>query len=154
MTLRMAHHTIEYYLKAALSLYLNLAELKDLRHNLESLYDAYSSRVSGLEIDRRIIAHINGFETLRYPFASKVACIAWGQPYEQLFSEVFAGVPAEAQETLACFCLEDFDKLVAALRRSLPDGESLPFAAVCGDAEKHLFEDNACFSKDGGETGN
>lgn len=85
-TFHMAHHAVEYYLKAGLSLQISLAELKKFRHDLEKLWDQYEQRVPGLRIGSRVIAHLNSFETMRYPDGSKFVQTAWGVSYEELFS--------------------------------------------------------------------
>jgi len=146
-TFRMVHHTLEYYLKAGLSLHSSVAELKKLGHNLETLWDEYRQRVPDLHIDSLVIRHLNSFEAMRYPGRSKVVRTAWGISYDELFSEEFKKVPEDVQQTLACFSLPDFDKLVFGLRSSLPSGRDLPVIVVTEDQEKYLFQDNSCFSK-------
>jgi len=146
-TFRMAHHALEYYLKAGLSLQSSLNDLKKLGHNLEALWHEYQRRVPELDIDSRVIRHLNSFETMRYPGKSKFVRAAWGISYEELFSEVFKNVPEDVRQTLACFSLRDFDKLVFDLRSSLPSGKDLPMIAASQDQQKYLFQDNSCFSK-------
>lgn len=123
MTYRMAHHALEYYLKAGLSTYLSTDGMKRLGHDVESPWKEYESHVAGVEADARIISHINKFETMRYPGGNKFVRTLWGASYDELFSEVFSDVSAEVKDRLACFSLPDFDKLVCTLRNSLPQGE-------------------------------
>jgi len=147
MTFRMTHHTFEYYFKAGLASYLSPTDLKKLGHNLESLCSEYQKHVPSFQVDTCIIQHLNAFETMRYPETSNFSHVAWGTPYDKLFSEVFKDVPKEMQETLACFSLPDFDSLVFTLRSSLPEGDKLPFIVETESVEKYLFLDNLHFNK-------
>jgi HEPN domain-containing protein len=55
MTYRMAHHALEYYLKAGLSVFRSIKDMKKLGHNIESLWREYEQHVSGVEVDARVI---------------------------------------------------------------------------------------------------
>jgi len=144
----MAHHTIEFYLKAGLSAYLSVKEMKGLGHNLNKLWKEYSARRPELNADARVISHINGFETMRYPGESRFVGTLWGPSYGELFSEILPKISKGARDSVACFSLTDFDKVVRALRTSLPDGDRLPFMAVTDDAQTYLYSENRYFFKE------
>jgi hypothetical protein len=148
MPFRIAHHTLEYYFKAGLALHLPSNELKTLGHNLEELCNEYQRYIPGYQVDRRIIQHLNAFEMMRYPETSKYARVAWGMSYAELFSRVVKGIPKQTQHTLACFSLNDIDKLVFDLRSFLPHGRKLPFIFATKDADKYLFLENLFFKRD------
>lgn len=148
MTYRIAHHALEYYLKAGLSTYLSTDDMKKFGHDIESLWKEYEPHFSGAEVDVRIISHINRFETMRYPGGSKFIGSLWGVSYEDLFSEVFQEVSDEVKDKIACFSLPDFDKLICTLRNSLPQGNLLPIITATNDAEIYLFHENKYFSKE------
>lgn len=149
LTFRLAHHTIEYYLKSGLSAYVSMNAMRRLGHNLDKLWEKYEAHVGSLDVDVRIISHINRFETMRYPGGSKFVRTLWGVSYDELFTKVFDEAPEDIQSTLACFSLGDFDKIVHALRTSLPDGDRLPFVTATDDAETYLYGDNKYFSPEG-----
>lgn len=147
MAYRMAHHTLEYYLKAGLSIYFTTNDMKKLGHNIDDLWKKYKPLIPDTKIDARIISHINKFETMRYPDSNKFVRTLWGASYDELFSEVLSKVPDEVKHTIACFYLPDFDKIVYALRNSLPQGNLLPIIATTKDREIYLFYKNKYFSK-------
>jgi hypothetical protein len=139
---------MEYYLKAGLSACLSLNDMRRFRHNLNKLWREYDEFHPGLDIDVRIISYINAFETTRYPGESKFVRTLRGTSHNELFSKVLEGASQELQQTLACFSLDDFDRIVRILRTSLPDGDRLPFMAVTDHAQTYLFHENKCFRKE------
>jgi hypothetical protein len=85
---------------------------------------------------------------MRYPDNNKFIRTLWGASYEELFSEVLSKVSEEVKDTIACFSLPDFDKLVYALRNSFPKGNLLPIITITKDTEIYLFYKNKYFSKE------
>lgn len=147
-TFRMAHHALEYYMKSGLAYSMTLEDLKRLGHSIESLWNEYRRHVPDIRLDNRIIEHIDRFETMRYPGCSKFVCTAWGQPYEDLFENVMPEVPERARDSLACFSMEDIDRIVHLLRCSIPQGDVLPIIVVGEHQEQYLFHENKYFTKE------
>jgi len=146
MTYRMAHHALEYYLKAGLSVFLPVEGMKKLGHDVVSLWKEYKRHVPAIEVDARVISHINNFESMRYPDTSKIRGTLWGASYKEFFKR-FTKTPEKVRDMVACFSLEDFDKIIWTLRNSLPQGNLLPFITVTEDAETYLYYENKYFLK-------
>lgn len=147
----LVHHALEYYLKSGLAYYVTPRELKRLGHKVEALWREYKRHTHNLTLDDRVIRHIDRFETMRYPHCAKFVRTAWGQPYGDLFDNVMPNVPEHARDTLACFCMEDIDRIVHALRYSIPHGDEFPIIVVGVHQEQYLFHDNKYFTKEENE---
>ncbi len=146
-TFRLAHHAIEFYLKAGLSYFKSPKELKKIGHNLTSLYDEYKRFKSIVKIDERFIEHIDNFESMRYPGGDKFVRTAWGLSYQEFFKEIIEKVPHEARGTLAYICIGDIDHIVSNLRSSIPYCKEYPIKVVGEDQERFLYQENKYFKK-------
>ena len=63
------HHAVEMYLKGALSKTLTLDQLKQLSHNLPTIWERFKAHVvdPGLDAFDALISSLHAFEELRYP---------------------------------------------------------------------------------------
>lgn len=63
------HHTVEMFLKAGLAQKRNLCELKNMRHDLKKLWQAFKTDFLNLGLDCHdaTISRVNKFEAIRYP---------------------------------------------------------------------------------------
>jgi hypothetical protein len=113
LVFRLAHHTLEYYLKAALAKSSNLPELKRLGHRLRALADRYEARHGSLGLGKQVLEYMDLFERLRYPRVESFTHVVWGLPYAEFFRRFET---PELRERCACFHLSNFDELVSALR--------------------------------------
>ena len=139
---RMAHHTIEYYLKAALLESLDVGKLRKLNHNLSGLADEFELHRFDMRHFRQIIDYINLFERTRYPHIESFSHVLWGSS----FSEFFERFPEpHLQERVACFHLGDFDRLAHLIRSATASSEDPLWAGPSELSREYLFKDNHCF---------
>ena len=138
---RMAHHAIEYYLKAALATSMTLSELKRRRHDLVDLCNDFEQRCGDLARFRPMIVYIDQFERMRYPRMESFTHVLWGSR----FTDFVKRFPEpEIQARVAWFHVADFDALVHHLR-STTVSEQWPVSAPSDLAQEYLFKENACF---------
>ena len=144
---RLAHHTLEYYLKSGLSHFIELKRLKSFGHKVTSLWKEFRNYAPNVTLDDRFISHIDRFESIRYPEGDNFVRTAWGLPYQNLFDDIMPKVSKDARDSLACFNMEDIDHIVFNLRSSIPHSDKLPIHALGEDQERYLFHMNKYFKK-------
>ena len=142
LVFRLAHHTLEYYLKAALAESSNLPELKRLGHRLRALADRYEARHGSLGLGKQVLEYMDLFERLRYPRIESFTHVVWGLPYAEFFRRFET---PELRERCACFHLSDFDELVSALRGATVPPEWTLWAGPALDANEYLYRENVFF---------
>lgn len=141
LVFRMAHHTLEYYLKAILGRDESLDQLRTFSHRLNRLAASVEERRGVRLQSRPILDYMDTFERLRYPRMDTFTHVLWGCPYE----EFFARFPPELRRRCACFFLSDFDRVVAELRELAVPPEWPLWAGPGQLASEFLHRDNACF---------
>jgi len=141
---RLAHHTVEYYLKAFLGASIELENLKKMGHHLDSLATQFEAHGGVLDEFRSIVKYIDLFERLRYPRMESFSHVAWGLPYKDFFTRF----PGKMTERVACFNLDDFDALVFQIRSQIAVG--LPWASSSELSRDSLFRDNKAFTEEDG----
>lgn len=110
---RLAHHTLEYYLKAYLVPELGTNKLKRLGHRLVELGDHFERHGGTLGRWRQVLRYMDLFERLRYPRVDTFSHVVWGLPFDEFF-EMFE--TDELRDRCACFNLRDFDEMVSHIR--------------------------------------
>ncbi len=140
---RMAHHSFEYYFKAALAGHVTLRQLKALGHDLSRLGAEFEKRIRPLGNAKRIIDYVNRFDGYRYPDTAQVSHDVWGCPFDEFFQRF----PEEKlQARLACFNLSDFDRVVEQLRNATVTREWSLCTGPSPLATDAAYRDNPCFS--------
>ncbi len=148
---RLAHHTLEYYLKSGLVYFMTLQQLKSIGHKLKALWKEYKHYISNLSLDDKVIEHIDHFENMRYPDWEKFFWTAWVLPYKDLFDNIISNVSEYSRDKLACFCMKEIDQVVFHLRSSIPQIGDFPIKVVGEEQERCLFHENKYFTKEENE---
>ena len=112
---RLAHHTIEYYLKAGLANFVSDRAMRSMGHDISALYRDFRKQLNPPDDFSRVIEHIDLFERLRYPRPDSFTHFLWGLPFDEFFRRFDT---PEIQATVSCMCLPDFDRIIASLRSS------------------------------------
>lgn len=111
------HHAIEMYLKGGLSKTKNLAELKNLSHNLPDVWSEFKAQLKGpSSIDQfdSVVSALHAFEELRYPdsvLKHGMSCTVSIKHSPSSAASSGAGASPPHYD----LCLEDVDKLVATI---------------------------------------
>lgn len=148
VTFRNAHHTLEYYLKAALADRIPLSDLKRLGHNLTMLYKAFSESFSITPVSTELIGYIDRFNKMRYPIESGFFRILWGMPLDEFFSTFEPHV----RERVACFSIRDLDCIVFEIREKVVPSAEVGIPVVSAEHESFLYRNNSYFRPPSDET--
>ncbi len=140
---RMAHHSLEYYLKAYLAPHLSLSELKAFSHRLSDLGRKFEDLGGSVGPLRPVLDYMDLFERLRYPHIGSFTHVLWGCPYEEFFGRFET---EKVRKRVACFHLGDFDELVSTIRGAVVTAEKWPPSpGPAPEGTKYLFRENAFF---------
>lgn len=114
------HHAIEMILKARLSKFKSLRDLKNLGHKLEANWDEFKKLfpedLSAFDV---LIRELDRFERIRYPNAAlqegMAVCIDWNAPEDDRGTDIWGATPLENRVPLYRFAVTELDSFVAKL---------------------------------------
>jgi hypothetical protein len=139
---RLAHHTIEYYLKAGLANFVSDRAMRSMGHDISALYHDFREQWNPSDDFSRVIDYIDLFERLRYPRPDSFTHFVWGLPFDEFFKRFDT---PELQAKASCICLPDFDRIVASIRSSATRDSRIAMPVLSEEHAEILYKDNASF---------
>ncbi len=139
------HHTVEHFLKGALSKTRSLPELKKLGHKLPGLWATFKAQASSPALAQfdDVISTLNEFEELRYPdstLADGMLCII---NITKAGAAMTSSTSSGPTPPLYQVCLEEIDELVGAIFVAAGRNPKAYFLRLSKpEAREYLIKDN------------
>ena len=111
-------------------------------HDLKKMYDALYKHIE-LDVDKRILNHMNSFNKLRYP-EHEFTHYLWNLPYDEFFTRY-----GDLSQNISDYYLPEFDAIIYKIRNFLvtdaPEEIKRAPHANSDIQKEYLFKDNLAF---------